>query len=144
MPVRPRQPRLVLVLLLAIPLMLLSASAAGAAWSAPGAGSAAGAAATMPTGTAPAGTVAGAAVTVTWSAAQLSSGAVVAGYLISRFNADTGAPATVGAGCSGVITTTTCTEQSVPSGTWVYTDTPVQLSWTGGASPQSPPVEVTT
>lgn len=126
-----------LVVLLAAPVALLPASAALAAWSAAGSGSAAGAAAVMPSGAAPSGSVAGTSVTVSWTAAQLSSGAAVAGYLISRTNANTGAPGTVGAGCSGVVTSTTCTEQSVPAGTWVYTDTPVQLNWSGGASPSS-------
>ena len=43
----------------------------------------------------------------------------------------------MGSGCNGVVAATTCTEQSVPAGTWVYTETPVQLNWTGGASPDS-------
>jgi hypothetical protein len=33
--------------------------------------------------------------------------------------------------------TTTCTEDNVPSGTWVYTDTPVQQNWTRTASADS-------
>jgi hypothetical protein len=129
-----------LAISLAIPLALAPASAAFAAWSAQGPGSAAGAATVMPTGTAPSGTVAGAAVTITWTAAKFANGTAVAGYVINRYDASTGMPATVGAGCSGVVTTTTCTERSVPPGTWVYTDTPVQLTWTGGASPDSAPI----
>ncbi len=66
----------------------------------------------------------------------------MAGYIVNRYNASTGAPATVGAGCSGVVTTTTCTEVSVAPGTWVYTDTPVQVNWTGGASPDSSAIVV--
>jgi hypothetical protein len=30
----------------------------------------------------------------------------------------------------------------VPSGSWVYTDTPVQASWSGGESPTSGTVTV--
>lgn len=113
-----------------------------AAWSAPGSGPAAGAAATMPTGGAPAAAATSGSVTVRWPAVAMSNGTPVAGYLVKRFDATTGAAATVGPGCSGIINTTTCTEQSVPVGTWVYTDTPVQLSWTGGQSPPSPPITV--
>ena len=120
-----------------------SAPAVLAAWSALGTGHAGAAAATMPAGGQPAGSATGSAVTVRWPAVALSNGVPVAGYVISRFNAINGAQATVGAGCSGLITTTTCTELSVPPGTWIYTDTPVQVSWTGGASPASAPIIVT-
>ncbi len=96
----------------------------------------------MPTGTAPAGSASGTAVTISWSAATMANGVAVAGYIINRYNSSTGAPATVGAGCSGVVTTTTCTEPSVAPGTWVYTETPVQLNWTGSHSPESPPIVV--
>jgi hypothetical protein len=127
---------------LSVPLALAPASAALAAWSAQGPGSAAGAATVMPGGAAPSGGAAGASVTITWTAAKFPSGTPVAGYVIKRYNASTLAPATVNAGCSGVVTTTTCTEQSVPAGMWVYTDTPVQLAWTGGPSPDSAPITV--
>jgi hypothetical protein len=113
-----------------------------AAWSATGTGRAAGAATTMPTGAQPSGGATGSSVTIRWPTATFANGGAVAGYVINRFDAATGAAATVGAGCSGVVTTTTCTELSVPPGTWIYTDTPVQLSWTGGQSPGSAPIVV--
>ena len=96
----------------------------------------------MPAGVAPTGSATSSSVTIRWPAVTLSSGAPVAGYVISRFNALNGSAATVGPGCAGVVTTTTCTEQSVPSGAWIYTDTPVQLSWTGAASPASAAIVV--
>lgn len=114
-----------------------------AAWSAGGTGTGAARAATMPTGGQPAGSATGAAVTIRWTAVALSNGVPVAGYVINRFDAASGAQATVGVGCSGVLTTTTCTEQSVPAGTWIYTVTPVQLGWTGGQSPGSAPIVAT-
>jgi hypothetical protein len=70
----------------------------------------------------------------------LASGAVVAGYTVQRYNAINGTPASVGAGCSGTVTTTSCTELNVPAGSWVYTETPVQQSWTGTESAPSQPV----
>lgn len=96
----------------------------------------------MPAGGPPVGSASGTSVTIRWPATTLSNGAPVAGYVIARFNSLNGAAATVGAGCSGVVTATTCTEQGVPSGTWIYTDTPVQLNWTGTPSPASAPVSV--
>jgi hypothetical protein len=72
------------------------------------------------------------------------NGSAVAGYVINRYSTVTGLPATVGSGCAGIITTTTCTEASVPSGTWTYTDTPVQINWTGGQSPKSTTIDVPT
>ena len=118
------------------------APAALASWSVQQSGTAAGAAATMPTGGAPTGSARLRAVTVRWPVADLSSGTAVAGYTIQRFNAVNGQAATVGPGCSGVISTNSCTESSVPPGSWTYTDTPVQQSWTGGQSPASAPVTV--
>ena len=127
---------------LALPLTLVSTGAAFATWSAGGAGGAGGAARAMPTGSAPSGTVSVNSVTLSWAAASFTGGAAVAGYKINRYDSVTGAPASVGAGCSGVVSTTTCTETSVTPGTWVYTDTPVQLSWTGGESSDSGVVTV--
>jgi hypothetical protein len=142
MTLQSRPHRYLLAVAVAVPFALAPASVALAAWSTQGQGNAAGAATVMPNGTAPTGAAVSASVTITWTAAQFPNGAAVAGYVINRYNATTGAPATVNAGCSGVVTTTTCTEQSVQPGTWVYTDTPVQLTWTGGTSPDSAPVVV--
>jgi len=131
------------VLTLAGALAIVPTSSALAAWSAFGPGGAAGAGAVMPGGTVPAVSAASSAVTVSWIAATLPNGAGVAGYVINRYNATTGVPATVGEGCSGIVSSTTCTEQSVQPGTWVYTETPVQLTWTGARSPDSAPIVVT-
>jgi hypothetical protein len=127
-------------------LLMLAPQAAppvSAAWSAGATGHGRGAATTMPNGTQPVGTATGSSVTVRWAAATLGNGTPVAGYVVNRYDALNGAAATVAPGCSGVLATTTCTEQSVPAGTWVYTDTPVQLNWIGGASPASAPIAVT-
>lgn len=97
---------------------------------------------TMPTGSTPSGQASGSSVTVSWASAALPNGVAVAGYVIRRYDAATGAQESVGGNCSGVVTTTTCTELSVPSGTWVYTDIPVQSNWTGGASQKSASIAV--
>jgi hypothetical protein len=122
---------------LIVPMALASTPAALAAWSAGGSGSAGASATTMPAGNAPTGSASFTTVTISWTAAKMVDGSAVAGYVVNRFNAVNGTQATVGSACSGIVTTTTCTETSVPPGTWVYTDTPVEQNWTGGASPAS-------
>ena len=112
---------------------------ASAAWSANGSGSAGAAAATMPRGSTPTLRASGSTVTVVWTGAQLSNGSAAAGYLVHRYNVATGSGATVGGTCRGVVPANSCSE-TVPPGTWVYTDTPVQSSWTGGESSESAPV----
>jgi hypothetical protein len=138
---RPRHgvvlPALAVLPAVVLALALGPALAALASWSTQGSGAAAAAATVLPTGATPVGVVAGSAVTVSWPASALPGGAPVGGYVINRFNAVTAVRATVGAGCNGVVAATSCTEQSVPPGTWVYTETPVQLNWTGGISPVS-------
>jgi hypothetical protein len=114
---------------------------AAAEWSSSGDGGAAGGALTMPAGNTPSGAVSGSDVSVRWLAATFPDGTAVAGYVVKRYGLN-GAPVPVGAGCSGVVTTTTCTEHNVPSGSWTYTDTPVQDSWSGGESPPSSPATV--
>lgn len=121
---------------------LLHPLAASAQWSVAGAGPGAAAATTMPNGATPSAAAGGSTVRVSWAAVTMGSGAAVSGYVIHRYNAINGGQATVGAGCAGVVTATTCTELSVPSGSWIYTDTPVLANWAGGESSPSSPVSV--
>jgi hypothetical protein len=106
-----------------------------ASWANQGAGSGAVKAAQMPTATAPTASVAVHTVTVSWPGATLG-GQNISGYTVKRYN-DSGTSQTIGSGCSGTISTLSCTEASVPSGSWHYTVTPVQGGWTGSESPQS-------
>ena len=96
----------------------------------------------MPTGAAPRGTVLGNVVTISWPPSTFPNGTDVSGYIVNRYNAATGATATVGSSCSGVVSTTSCAEASVPPGTWIYTDTPTQVNWTGVQSAASAPLVV--
>ena len=95
----------------------------------------------MPTGAAPVATVAGSTVNVRWTAATMANGTAVAGYVVQRFDAVNGNPASVGGTCSGVVPTTSCSEV-VSSGSWFYTVTPVQLKWTGQQSPSGNTITV--
>jgi hypothetical protein len=123
-------------------LLLTPTGIADAAWVVGGSGAGGATAAVMPTGLTPTGSATGSSVTLRWPAVTLTDGAPVQGYVVSRYNAASGTQATVGAGCSGVVTSTGCTESGVPPGTWVYTDTPVVQSWNGGQSPPSAPIVV--
>jgi hypothetical protein len=78
-------------------------------------------------------------VTVRWAAPD--SGAPVTGYLVRRYDAS-GNAQTIGAGCSGTIATTSCTETAVPPGTWRYRVTTANAKWRGGESPASALVSV--
>jgi hypothetical protein len=115
---------------------------ASASWLAQGNGFGAGAATTMPAGGQPEVTAVGGTVSLKWDTAELSNGQLVAGYLINRYDAASHALQSIGPGCAGVVTATSCLEDSVPPGTWVYTDTPVLFSWRGAESPASSPAAV--
>ncbi len=134
--------RLLTGLCLALPFGLSFPASAHASWSVGGPGTASSLADTMPSGNQPTAVLSGTSVTLTWATASLPGVHPVAGYVIERINASTGAPVAAGPNCGGTITTTTCTESSVPAGRWDWTDTPVQHNWTGGQSPASGPVTV--
>lgn len=120
---------------------LAAVAIASGAWSCDGAGSGAGGGETMPSGATPTAQLGDGHVFVSWAAATLPDGTPVAGYVVQRYG-PTGAPAAVGDGCDGIVTTTSCSELDVPSGVWTYTDTPVIASWTGSESQPSAAVGV--
>jgi hypothetical protein len=77
-------------------------------------------------------------VTVSWGAVTAVDGSAVSGYVIARYDAQSGVQQTIGAGCSGVITATTCTEAGLVPGAWTYTVTPTMgANWRGAESPHS-------
>jgi hypothetical protein len=125
--------------------LLVAAAATGvaaAAWMPAGAGGGAASARTLPAGNAPTGSVSVRNVTLTWTASTFSDGTPVPAYVVRRFNAIEGAEATVLPACSGLVAATTCTENSVPTGSWKYTITPAAGSWRGTQSAQSPSILV--
>jgi hypothetical protein len=134
--------RVVMGICFALPLVLAFPAPAHAAWVAAGTGTSSGLAYTMPSGAQPIASVRGSSVILRWPTALFPDNQAVAGYDIRRFNAVTGSPATVGANCSGTVTTTTCTEMNVSSGTWTYTDSTVQDNWNGNQSAPSAAVTV--
>jgi hypothetical protein len=127
-------------LLAVILLACAGPGAASAAWSGIGTASGQAQAANMPGGAAPTVSATSHSVTVSWSAGTLL-GQGVSGYTVKRYSAG-GVAQTVGAGCSGTITALSCTESSVPAGTWTYTVTPLLYSWMGAESPASSAVAI--
>jgi hypothetical protein len=129
-------------LLAALLTCLLAASAitAWATWSAAATATSHGAAAaaTVNPGATPTATGApGRTVTVSWGASTLTNGHAVDGYLVRRYVSG-GALQTTLAGCSGMISATSCTEAGVPVGSWRYTVTPViATNWRGAEGPLS-------
>ena len=73
----------------------------------------------------------GTTVTITWAAASLSSGGAVQGYRVTR--SDNAAVC----GTPTLVTSLSCTDSSVPAGTYTYTVTAVYQSWTGSATSNS-------
>jgi hypothetical protein len=111
-------------------------AAATAAWTHSGTGTPTAKAVSMPTGATPTASVSNRSVTVSWSASTMPGGGAVSGYLVKRYDTN-GNAQTIGSGCSGTIAALTCTETSVPGGTWRYTVTPVKNNWVGTEGSQS-------
>lgn len=145
---RPRSRRLILLLTI-IAALVGPATAAWSYWSgfnAPLQGSGVAGSATVNRGATPAVTaISGTSAALTWGASTLSNGRPVDGYRVQRYNASTGVAQVVGLGCSGTITTRSCTEAGLTTGAWRYTVTPILSSnWRGAESTQSGAVVIGT
>ncbi|HEV3352202.1 MAG TPA: chitobiase/beta-hexosaminidase C-terminal domain-containing protein, partial [Acidimicrobiales bacterium] len=74
-------------------------------------------------------------VNLNWTATTTVAGASVSGYTVNRYSvASGGTPTAATGGCTGTIAALTCTEQSVPAGTWYYAITPKISLWSGAES----------
>ena len=120
-----------------------TASVAWAFWSAgslPG-GSTTSTAATVAAGNTPTAVASPTSVALSWAASTLSTGTAVSGYIVHRYDSTGTVLQTTGAGCSGLITATTCTETGVAAGQWRYSVTPrFATNWAGTESGKSPVV----
>jgi hypothetical protein len=132
-----RRARILLGVALATTAVLIP-TAAMAVWPGSATGSGRARAQVVAQGNQPLAVAAQSSVTVSWSASTLvPSGQPVTGYVIRRYDG-AGALQPIGATCSGVVTGLTCTEGSVPNGSWLYSVTPAIGSWRGQESPQTP------
>lgn len=99
----------------------------------------------VPQGSVPTASVSGTNVTLSWAAATTPGGHQASGYTIARYASPSGGTAVAaGGGCTGTVTALSCTEQSVPGGTWYYTVTPVISLWAGAESTRSAVVNTDT
>jgi hypothetical protein len=128
--------------LLAVLAALVGAPAGDGAWAPIGSGNGKIGSKTMPAGNTPSASAAVTSVTVSWTASQFASGQNVPGYVVKRYNALNNALQTTLANCSGVVAATSCTENSVPAGSWKYTVTPAAGAWRGTESAMSASVLV--
>jgi hypothetical protein len=123
--------RLPLALMIALVLAAVPVSNALAYYSATGSGTATATAATIigPSNVSVSQT--GANVTVSWTAATLSSGLAVQGYRVTRSGG------TTVCGSPTLVPTLSCTDSSVPAATYTYTVTAIYNSWDAAATSAS-------
>ncbi|MDQ1603667.1 MAG: hypothetical protein QOE01_1512 [Actinomycetota bacterium] len=145
--------RLLVTAVVLLAALLTPAGAAVAAWSMSGAAARtyARADALALTAITPTAQLSGTDVTVNWTQntfrAQFLGVRTYGGYRVNRYSAG-GTLQTIGAGCAGVTSggaaSLSCTETSVPGGTWTYGITPVLGNWIGTESPRASVVTDTT
>jgi hypothetical protein len=98
-------------------------------------------AASVPDGPRPSATADGTSVTLSWAPMR---GLGDVGYKILRYHADGSGPGVAAGGtCSGTVSHSTCVDQAVPAGEWVYSTHAVIGSWSGDEGAKSVSVTVT-
>jgi hypothetical protein len=118
--------------------LVSTSSVAGAAWNSTADGPGRAAAITVNVGSSPTATVSGRMVQVTWTATTMSSGAAVDGYIIRRYDSAGSSQQTIESGtCASLVSGTSCSETSTPTGTWQYSVTPAYSDWKGDESPKT-------
>ena len=122
--------------------ILAGPGAALAMFSASASGPSVAAAQSIPVSAAPNAVAVGREVTVSWQPTTLSGGTPAGAYTVRRYDMS-GVLQTIGADCV-VVATATCTEHSVPFGTWQYSIQARQVSWTGVESTKSAATTVST
>jgi hypothetical protein len=130
-----------LVIVFVVAALTCVGPAALAAWNKSGNGNGRSAATTMPAGNTPTAVVSNRNVQVTWAAVTMPGGSPVEDYRVKRYNTS-GVEQTIKGACDVAISTTTCTENGVPSGTWRYAVAPRLGTWQGAFGTMSANVTV--
>ena len=133
-------------------ILVAPASPARAYWGELGAGAGAGAAAMMPAGNQPSGSVSGQTVTVSWPQSSFLASTLGSygggGYAVRRYATGSSIAVTPNASCdttiNGAGATLQCVEAGVPFGSWQYAVRPVLNTFTGAESAKSAAVGVAT
>jgi Ice-binding-like len=131
--------RFAIVLAVAVFAGLACQSALGYWNSAKGDGNGGAAAATLEQGATPTvEATSSTSVVVSWAARGVPDGVPADGYMIKRYDAESGVQASIGASCTGTVAGLTCTESNLPAGNWKYTVTPrLATNWAGAESAKS-------
>ena len=132
-----RTRRVLLVLAAGLALTTFCTSAL-AFWSASGVGAGSASAATFsaPTGVSATSTAGTGQVRVTWTAP--TGGAAPQGYRVVRAPSAGGTTSPAcGTSATSLVTSTSCTDSSVPDGSWTYTVVAVLGNWTASSAPSS-------
>src|SRR6266536_5000214 len=124
---------------------LMTVGVALAIWIGSGVGAAAAQAGALPQGNSPSASASGTDITVSWTQNTVNGSFLGnqtgGGYVVKRYAQSSSTAITPGAACSGTISgstaTLSCTEHSVPGGTWQYTVTPALGNWLGTESAKS-------
>jgi hypothetical protein len=115
------------------------------AWSVgpPGTGASKAVSMSASVGNVPTGTVSSHSVTLSWAASQFNGGGNVPSYIVKRYDSLTNTLQTTLSACNGNVAAVSCTENSVPTGSWKYTVTPAAgNNWRGTESAKSAAVVV--
>jgi hypothetical protein len=128
------------VIVAGVSLLSWAGPGASAFWTAvSNSGSATAAADAVAAGATPSTSVSAGSVTLAWNASATLAGRPLSGYTVARYAAAAGGTkVAAGGSCAGTVTAGLgCTDQSVPTGTWYYTITPVLAQWRGTESVRS-------
>ncbi len=127
-----------LALALAVAAVVAFPGGAAAGWSLLKSGSSVAKAKTLGAGNVPTGSKGtGHKVNLSWAASSYVGGGSPQGYVVTRYDAATGAFAAVGSGtCAGIVAALNCTDNAV-NGSWRYTITPATSNWRGAESAMS-------
>jgi hypothetical protein len=131
-----RERATILILGILVSLAVGAPATASAAWTGDSSGDAYAAATAIGSGNTPTVAVSGRNVAVNWSPSSVVGGPQVISYVVKRYDG-AGQEQAIGDGCSGAVSSTSCTEQAVPPGNWRYTVRPKYASWTGAESGMS-------
>ena len=137
-PGTPRLRRRIAGVLAAAVVVTWGGPAAYGYWQTVGANAASVKADSIPAIAAPSAAASAGTATVSWSSGATAAGRPVTGYTVARYSAASGGTnVAAGGNCAGILTALSCTESSLPGGTWYYTVTPVLAAWQGPESGRS-------
>jgi hypothetical protein len=127
--------RRILTLALSLAALLGITAGAWAYWTTQGTGNAAASVATLSAPANVSATSSASSVLVNWTGSTLSNGTAAQGYYVTRTNtSNSQSTAACGSSASSLVSGTSCSDTSVPNGTYTYTVVAVYRSWTAAST----------